>query len=120
MNKLFAMAVPILPGKTEQWIKFSKELTGNRYSDYVASRKKLNVHERSFFQQTPMGDFVIVTLEGPDPQSAFKNFAAGNDEFTKWFAKEVKEIHGFDLSSPPQGPMPSLVVDSMEPVLETH
>jgi hypothetical protein len=120
MKKLFAMAVPILPGKTEQWKKFANDLKKNRYNDYVASRERLNVHERTFLQQTPMGDMVIVTLEGPDPEGAFKKFASGNDEFTKWFVKEVKDIHGIDLGTAPQGQLPSLVVDSMASVLEAH
>jgi hypothetical protein len=114
MKKLFAMAVPILPGKSEQWKKFANELTTTRYSQFVESRKKLNVQERTFFQTTPQGDFVIVTLEGNDPQGAFTNFAKSKDEFTQWFAKQVKEIHGFDLANPPQGPLPELVIDSMQ------
>ncbi|MEO8151285.1 MAG: hypothetical protein ABI723_26880 [Bacteroidia bacterium] len=117
MKNLFAMAIPILPGKTEQWKKFANELTGKYYDAFVASRKKLNVHERTFLQHSPQGDFVLVTLEGDDPQNAFKNFANGNDEFTNWFVKEVKEIHGFDLKNPPQGPLPELVIDSREQVM---
>jgi hypothetical protein len=119
MKKLFAIAVPILPGKTAQFKNFISELTGKRYNDFVRSRKKLDVHERAFFQSTPHGDTVIVTLEGPDPTSAFKNFAAANDDFTNWFAKEVKEIHGFDLKNPPPGPLPELIADSMEEVLQS-
>jgi hypothetical protein len=65
-----------------------------------------------------MGDFVIVTLEGDDPVSAFKNFGTGNDDFTNWFFESVNEIHGFDLRKPPEGPLPELVVDSMESVLQ--
>ena len=118
MKKLFATAIPILPGKTPQWKKFIKELTTTYYPQFVDSRKKLNVHERTFFQSTPNGDFVIVTLEGNDPAGAFKKFAVENNAFTKWFAKEVKEIHGIDLTSPPKGPMPELVVDSMESVYQ--
>jgi hypothetical protein len=120
MNKLFAMAVPILPGKTEHWRKFIKELKGDRHDDYAASRKRLNVHERTFFQQTPMGDLVIVTLEGSDPEGAFKNFASGKDDFTRWFVKEVKEIHGIDLNNPPQGAMSELVIDSKALVSAFH
>jgi hypothetical protein len=112
MSKLFAMAAPILPGKTEEWKKFSEELSGNRHKDYSDSRKKLNVHERAFLQQTPHGDMVIVTLEGENPGAAFTAFGAGTDEFTKWFVEKVKEIHGFDLSAPPPGPMPELLIDS--------
>ncbi len=119
MKRLFAMAVPILPGKTAQFKKFINELKGNRYTQFAESRKRLAVQERTFYQTTPQGDFVIVTLEGNDPESAFKNFGKQNDEFTKWFVKEVKDIHGVDLTSPPPGPMPELLIDSMEAVLES-
>jgi len=120
MEKIFAMAVPILPGITEHWRKFTDELKHDRYDDFISSREKLNVHERSFLQQTPMGDMVIVTLTGSDPENAFKNFALGDDPFTKWFIKEVKEIHGIDLANPPQGALPNLVVDSKAPALHAN
>lgn len=119
MKKLFAMAVPILPGKTPMFKKFISELNGKRNADFIKSRKKLNVHERTFFQSTPMGDMIVVTLEGNDPENAFKNFASSNDEFTNWFVKEVKEIHGLDLKNPPKGPLPEIVVDTMEEVYES-
>lgn len=112
MSKLLAIAIPILPGKEEEWRKFSQELSGNRKQDFIASRKKLNVRERTFYQHTPMGDFVIVTLEGNDPEGAFQHFASANDDFTKWFVERVKAVHGVDLSQPPPGPLPELIVDS--------
>jgi hypothetical protein len=117
MSKLFAMAVPILPGKTEQWKKFSNELKGSKNKEFLESRKRMGVQERSFLQHTPMGDLVIVTIEGKDPQKAFEDFAKGTDEFAKWFNSQVKEIHGVDLSQPPAGAMPELIVES-EPVSE--
>ena len=109
---MFAMTVPILAGKTETFKKFMSELTGPRFADFKASRKQLEVRERTFLQQTPMGDFVVVTLEGSDPEGAFQKFATGKDAFTKWFAEQVKEIHGFDLAAPPPGPLPKLLIDS--------
>ena len=115
MKNIFTMAVPILPGKTGQFNKFMNELKTTRYNDFVESRKKLGVRERTFLQKTPMGDFVLVTLEGQDPQAAFKNFGQNKDEFTKWFANQVKEIHGIDVSSPPKE-LPELLIDSMEEV----
>ena len=118
MKKLFAMAVPILPGKTSMFKKFMKELSTTHAAGFEESRKKLGVRERTFFQSTPIGDMVIVTLEGENPEMAFTNFGKGKDEFTQWFAKNVKEIHGFDLSSPPPGPMPEMVIDSMSAVLQ--
>ena len=112
MSNFFAMAVPIPPGKVEQWKKFANQLTTTRKADFTASRKKLGVRERTFLQHSPMGDMVIVTLEGQNPQKAFQDFAKGNDEFTKWFVSEVKSVHGFDLTQPPPGPLPELIVDS--------
>ena len=64
MKTLFAMAVPILPGKTAQFRKFGEELNTTYFEGLNESRKKLNVRERAFYQKTPMGDLVIVTVEG--------------------------------------------------------
>jgi len=114
MSKLLVMAVPILPNKTELWKKFTGELNSSRLDDFKQSRKNLGIRERTFLQQTPQGDMVIVTLEGEDPASAFAKFAANNDEFSTWFAAQVKEIHGLDLRQPPPGPMPELVIDTQQ------
>jgi hypothetical protein len=118
MKQLLAMAVPILPGKTNQWKKFSDELNGSRHREFAESRKRLNVHERVFLQSTPHGDFAVVTLEGPNPEEAFKKFSEGNDEFTKWFNSQVKELHGMDLRNPPPGVLPTMVINSMEEVMQ--
>ncbi len=109
---LVTIAIPILPDKRDQWERFVEELRGPRYDEFVASRQRLGVHERTFLQRTPQGDVVIVTLEGEDPVGAFQRFGASNDAFTDWFVQQVKEAHGIDLRQPPQGPMPQLVVDS--------
>jgi hypothetical protein len=116
MSKLFAMAVPVLPNKKEQWLKFADDLNGRWEKEYRASRTRLKVRERAFYQSTPTGDVVIVTLEGEDPMNAFAKFGKGDDPFTQWFAKEVKEIHGFDLNNPPQVGLPELRIDSDAPV----
>ena len=112
MAKLLAMAIPILPGKEQEWTKFIHEVKTTHYREFVASRKKLGVRERTFLQHTPMGDLVIVTLKGDDPAGAFAQFAAGDDDFTRWFVDAVKSIHGFDLKQPPAGPLPELMIDS--------
>ncbi len=109
---LLAMAFPIAPGKTELWTKFIGELKGPRRADFVASRKRLGIRERTFLQKTPMGDLVVVTIEGDDPAGAFQKFGAGTDDFTKWFIAQVTAVHGMDLSKPPPGPMPEMVIDS--------
>lgn len=117
MTKLFAMAMPIPAGKTEQWKKFSNELKTTYKKEFNASRKALGVQERTFFQTTPMGDMVIVTLQGENPQDAFTKFGQQTDAFAKWFATQVKEIHGVDLSQKLTTPLPELVAET-DPVEE--
>ena len=109
---IFAIAIPIPTNKMPQWQTFIGQLTGAKKADFAANRKKLGVRERTFHQHTPQGDFVVVTLEGNDPAGAFAKFGQGTDPFTQWFKAQVKDIHGIDLSAPPPGPLPKLVVDS--------
>jgi hypothetical protein len=109
---LLAMALPVTPGKTEHLMKFAAELKGPRRADYIALCKRHGVHERTFLQKTPMGDFVVVTFEGENPAGAFQKIGTGSDDFTKWFVAQVSAVHGVDISKPAPGPMPELVIDS--------
>jgi hypothetical protein len=104
---------PILPGKTAEWHDFIGELNGTRSSEYAESRRRAGVQERTFLQPTPMGDLVIVTLEGDDPARSFGQLMSAKDAFTTWFLERVKAIHGIDLSAPmPDGSPSKLVIDS--------
>lgn len=109
---LMAIASPILPGKTEEWWAFVRELTGPRRAEFVESRRRAGVHERTFLQSSPMGDLVITTVEGDDPGGAFERIMAQDNEFTRWFLEQVQRVHGADLSQPLPGPLPELVADS--------
>jgi uncharacterized protein DUF6176 len=109
---LMAVAFPILPGKTAEWRAWMDELNGSHRDDFVESRRRAGVHERTFLQSTPMGDLVIVTLEGDEPGRAFGRMMSANDEFTRWFTARAKEIHGVDLTVPPTGSPSELVVDT--------
>ena len=109
---LMAVAFPISPGKTAEWRSFMEQLTGPRYAEFAASRRRAGVQERTFLQQTPMGDLVIVTLEGDDPARSFGQMVGATDPFTTWFLARVKAIHGVDLAAPMTGSPSELVVDS--------
>jgi hypothetical protein len=109
---LMAVAFPILPGKTDEWRAWMAELNGPRRAEFVDSRQQVGVHERTFLQSTPMGDLVIVTLEGDDPGRAFGKMMSADDAFMKWFIERAKEIHGVDLTVRPTGAPSELVVDT--------
>ena len=109
---MMAVAFPILPGKTAEWRAFMEEVNGPRRDEFVASRRAAGVHERTFLQSTPMGDLVIVTLEGDDPGRAFGQMLGADDDFTRWFTERAGAIHGVDLTARPVGSPPELVVDT--------
>lgn len=109
---LNAVVFPILPGKTAEWRDFVGALNGPRHADYVESRRRAGVQERAFLQTTPMGDLVIVTLEGEDPERSFRQMMSLTDPFTVWFLARVKAINGVDLAAPMTGSPSQLVLDS--------
>ena len=106
-----AVAFPIMPGKTAEWRTWMAELNGPRHQEFVDSRQRAGVHERTFLQSTPMGDLVIVTLEGDDPEQAFAQLMGSTDAFTTWFLEKAKAIHGIDPSEATGSPS-ELVVES--------
>lgn len=91
---LTTIVIPILPGKTPEWRTFIAELNGPRHQEFSDSRKAAGVHERTFLQESPMGDFVLVTLEGDDPLRSFGQLMSGTDEFSTWFTKNAMAAHG--------------------------
>ena len=103
---LMAMCMPILPGKKEMWKSMISEV--QKDPNFAASREGAGVHERSFLQETPHGDFVILTYEGDNPEAGFAQIMAN---MPPDFAEFAKEVHGLDASAGPP-PMPTLVFDS--------
>ena len=86
-----AFAAPILPGKLEAWQEFNKEIEGARHSEFVASRKRHGItRERVWHQQTPMGDFAIIHVQGPNAETVMPSMGASTDAFDIWFREKVK------------------------------
>lgn len=86
--------------------QFSKEPLKSKMD---AARAAVGVHERTFLQETPKGDLVIVTLEGETPFESFGKVIA--DPALADFAKWVAEVHGFEPNAPPPAP-PKMIYDS--------
>ena len=107
---LIALCFPIVPGKKAKWqemaSQFSKEPLKSKMD---ASRAAAGVHERTYLQETPKGDLVIVTLEGATPFESFGKVLA--DPAMADFAKWAADVHGLDPNAPSSAP-PKLVYDS--------
>jgi len=107
-----ASAIPILPGKLEAWRQFVAEMHGPRRMEHAASRRRLGITtERAYLQQTPQGEFAVVFFEAPDVGQMMQGFATSQEPFDIWFREQVLDVHGWDMTQPPPGPLPELVID---------
>ena len=85
---------------------------GAKEADFEDLMKRSGITRQCVsLQQTPMGDFVVVFFEGPNPGAVMASLGSSTNEFEKWFAQNIKELHGIDASQPPPGPMSELVLD---------
>jgi hypothetical protein len=57
-----------------------------------------------------MGSFLLVWFEG-DVEKAFADLATNDSDFMTWFRGRVLDVTDFDLSEPPEGPPPAVLVD---------
>ena len=105
-------ALPILPGQTEAARAFLQELEGARKGGYAASEERLGLTKEVWaIQAGPQGDLFVVYFAGADIGRAFRQFAASEDEFDRWFKDRVRATTGADLNTPPPGPMSEILSD---------
>ena len=88
-----AFAAPLQAGKTDAARQFAREAYTTRAEALEQSRAEKGIRRESvFLNQTPMGDLVVVYLEGNDPADGNRQFAASNSPFDRWFKDRCKEI----------------------------
>ena len=110
-TSMIALAIPILPGKIEVWkTKILDKMLGENKKEMDAIRHAAGVRERSFLQETPDGQMVILTLEGRDQVVGYSKVM---QKLPSDFAELVMEVPGLDVNAP-QPPMPELVYNSHE------
>jgi hypothetical protein len=111
------LVFPVLPGKAESDIKSIAERFRADPEAYFGSRQRAGVTlERVYWQNTPMGDFVIAYLETERGIGETLSVLAAQDtELDRYFAAKVKEIHGVDITEPPKGPPPETVGEWVDP-----
>ena len=108
---IFNGAFPILKGKEDAGRAFAAETTGARKAEFDALQARSNITRETWaMQETPMGSFMLVWFEG-DVEHAFSDLATETSEFATWFRAQVKDVTGVDLGTPPEGPLPDVVVD---------
>jgi hypothetical protein len=107
-----ALAVPIVPGKTEVWKRLIAEVTGPRRADTDGFHARLGVDKVNWYlQQTPLGDLFVLHMEGQDPAGAFVSWAQSEHPYDVWFKKQLEPLYGIDFNQPPPGPLPEMVYE---------
>ncbi|MCW3075101.1 MAG: hypothetical protein JWP69_2170 [Flaviaesturariibacter sp.] len=117
MSRFFAMTIPVLPGREAAWHQFMNELKGDKRKAYQASRRRLGVRERVFYQQGATGNAVILTFEGENAEGAWQMLATSDSPFSEWYFEQVANIHGISVVDVLLTPPPPQLADS-GPVLE--
>ena len=95
-----AFAIPVKPGKAQEWRDWGRELRGARRSEFLAFRHRLGLTtNRLYFQHTPQGDLAIFYLEGHDLKRVFQYLRAAQDPFAIWMRQRTLELFdGLDLT----------------------
>lgn len=106
----FALVFPVLPGKDARG---PATMFQERADEYRESRKRLGITlERAYEMPTPMGTFVIAYLEAERSfQETFGLLAGSELPIDRDFIQHVKEIHGVDVTQPPQSDPPEVLAD---------
>lgn len=109
---VIANAIPILPGKTEEWKRLVAEATGPRRAELDDMHHRLGIRSASWFlQQTPAGDIAIIYLEGDGAEQAFAKWGQSQHPFDIWFKQSIGPTYGIDFNAPPPGPAPQVVYE---------
>jgi len=99
-----AFAVPLAAKKRDPWESWLNELKGPRKAEFddMNARLRLTRHE-AYLQPAPDGNYLVIVLqEGPGGDEFTEKLLASDNEFDRWFAETVADLHGID----PAGPMP--------------
>ena len=111
-----AFVAPALPGGTENLRRLAQELHGGKKSEVEDFYRRMKItREAWFIQPTPLGEMVIVYLEGEDLARTFQTLAASEEPLDVWLKEQAKSVHGIDFNKPRSAPLPELVYDSCPP-----
>ena len=108
------IVAPILPGKFDAWKAFHDTFgpSGSNRAKIEDQMKRYKIDRQLVsLQRTPNGDFVIVSFEGENPGAMMAGMATSDNEFDKWFAAQIKEVHGIAPEDRPPGPPSELVLE---------
>lgn len=94
-----SVVMPIAAGKTEAWRTALVDLLGAKYSEYDASRRRWGVvSQTTFLQKTPMDDFALIHLTGPDVRKSLHAMSESQNPWDISWRELTHDLHGVDFA----------------------
>ncbi len=104
---------PIVEGKLDTWKDWIGEMNGPRRAELGEFNRLYGLTKHSpWLAETPMGPIAVAIHEGPGAGDFMGKVGQSDHEFDLWFIGKVLEVHDLDVTQPPPGPMPELLLDS--------
>lgn len=96
------VALPVLPGKEEEWRRFAQELEDTHAREYEDLRDRLGVRAGSVsLARMFRGEMALIRAEVEDPEAVLGTLRASEEPFDAFFKEKVLELHGYDLDGRP-------------------
>ncbi len=105
-------AFPVVPGKEDLARQFANEVL-NDHAEHYASLMKASGTTRVTWtlNATPAGTFILVWYEADEVLKIFEILATSADADASWMRGRIQEIGDLDLTGPPPGPAPELILE---------
>jgi hypothetical protein len=105
------LALPVLPGKTDEARAFFRQLDGSRRAEFDASERRIGItRELWYVAKLPSGDQLIAYMESNNFGSALQAFVGSRDPFDMWFKAQMQNVTGVDMNNPPADLAPAELV----------
>ena len=103
---------PVLAGKEDLARQFANEVLGDHADDYASLMEASGTTRVTWtLQETPAGTFILVWYEAEEVLKIFEVLATGTDAAAAWMRGRIEECGGIELSGPPPGPRPELILE---------
>jgi hypothetical protein len=112
---MFAMAVPLMPGKVEAWKAWVHECQGPLHEEFenFNERMELTLYQ-AWLMKSPEPQIVVV-IDGPGAKNFLRKLASAREPFAKWFRSRITEFHGIDFSKLDALPPSKIFMDYRAP-----
>jgi hypothetical protein len=106
------LAFPVQPGKGDLARKFANEVRGEHASHYADLMQRSGTTRVTWtLNETPAGTFILVWYEADDVLAIFDILANNTDDAANWMRSRIEETGGIQLTGPPPGPAPELILE---------